>query len=894
MPSQKQFFGRIEEISKINELIDKWGTSQLILVSGEGGIGKTRLLKEIQSRSHNKDLHQGPIYVPGIIDFDDPTLQSPGVIRRKVSKLLGDEHFESYLNTMLEWRKLELSGAEAEGLEQKGEEIHEKFIECFNRFSAKNRVLLFFDTTDSLDNPEVKRYLSALISELSNCVIVIAGRDAKADRENLEHCETICLGPLNKQASMELLKHKLKSLSSAMEPDFVEKVIYLSEGKPILMELTLDWLVHGVPLEWLVESDLKEIKETKEERRKEFEAQLVSSITQMRSPMDQLVLKMAHVYPLTEDMAEEILDKPVGDVSHLFEHAKSYAFVKVLPDDRISLHDEMRKMVQEYVWDEIDPIKTQRETLSNIAASFYKDKVKALKDRIRNLNDDIQADTKDDSSLLLQRDDLIRLYDTANLQWLKYTLQAQIENGIDLYKNLEEKARNEHRIRFVQKLTRLVRRRIDEFNSDQRYEINVRYGRLLNDMGRGNAQTAKNLFTEMLNEYKNNSKRAAQIYHLLGVSEVALGQFNLALEHEKKSLDLFKQLHDLASISILENYIGYINRLKGEWRRAIEYYHRAIQSALEMNTFRPAGIYNNLGYVYGLMGKYGVAEDYCEDAIEIWKEENHEKGVIRGEVTLANIYRDAGEYRKAISKFQKAINTLDLPDDYVTLIRAYFGLAWTQWFEGENEKVHDKLLQAKANFDRALALAKEYNFIVELPGILHQASNVYWLLGEKEKARSLNEEAYELSKVINDIRYAVDSLVGFAEFDYKDGKCDNIENYAEELRSSYENKGYEFPLFYGRMRRILADVAFDRCEYKKAFEFYAKGIAIMSQHGGWGRYNFGRELQNLETRIKSLSNDEVNNWIDKLVDYWSKNASENKVADLVRWCYTVKNSLFNN
>jgi tetratricopeptide (TPR) repeat protein len=702
------------------------------------------------------------------------------------------------------------------------------------------------------------------------------------------------LGPLNKQASMELLKHKLKSLSSAMEPDFVEKVIYLSEGKPILMELTLDWLVHGVPLEWLVESHLKEIKETKEERKKEFEAQLVSSITQMRSPMDQLVLKMAHVYPLTEDMAEEILDKPVGDVSHLFEHAKSYAFVKLLPDDRISLHDEMRYMVQKYVWNEIDPGKTQRKKLSNIAANFYSRRVAALENKIRSLNKSIQTNTKDDSKLLLKRDDLIRLYDTANLQWLEYTLQVQVEKGIDLYKNLEEKAREEHRIRFVQKLTRLVRRRIGEFNSDQRYEINLRYGRLLNDMGRGNAQTAKNLFTEMLNEYEDDPKRAANIYHLLGVSEVALGQFNLALEHEKRSLDLFRQLHDLSSISILENYIGYINRLKGEWNKAIEYYHRAIQSALEMNTFRPAGIYNNLGYVYGLMGRYGVAEDYCNDAIEIWKEENREKGVIRGEVTLANVHRDAGEYQEAINKFQKAINILELPDDYVTLIRAYFGLAWTQWFVGENEKDQDKLLQAKFNFDQALALAREYNFIVELPGILHQASNVYWLLGDKEKARSLNEEAYELSKLINDIRYAVDSLVGFAEFDYKDRKYDNIVSYAEKLKSDYESKGYEFPLFYGRMRRILADVAFDRCEYKDALEWYAKSIAMMSQHGGWGRYNFSRELQNLENRIKSLSDDEVNNWIDRLLDYWSKNASENKVANLVRWCYTVKNSLLNN
>jgi len=40
----------------------------------------------------------------------------------------------------------------------------------------------------------------------------------------------------------------------------------------------------------------------------------------------------------------------------------NYVFVKQLPDGRISLHDEMRRMVNEYVWPQVDP---DRERLDN-------------------------------------------------------------------------------------------------------------------------------------------------------------------------------------------------------------------------------------------------------------------------------------------------------------------------------------------------------------------------------------------------------------------------------------------------------------------------------------------------------------------------------------------------
>ena len=44
---------------------------------------------------------------------------------------------------------------------------------------------------------------------------------------------------------------------------------------------------------------------------------------------------------------------PVGH--DLLKEIQPYVFIKNLPNDRITLHDEMRRLVNTYAWPEVDP-----------------------------------------------------------------------------------------------------------------------------------------------------------------------------------------------------------------------------------------------------------------------------------------------------------------------------------------------------------------------------------------------------------------------------------------------------------------------------------------------------------------------------------------------------------
>ena len=105
-----------------------------------------------------------------------------------------------------------------------------------------------------------------------------------------------------------------------------------------------------------------------------------------------------------------------------------------------------------------------------------------------------------------------------------------------------------------------------------------------------------------------------------------------------------------------------------------------------------------------------------------------------------------------------------------------------------------------------------------------------------------------------------------------------------ECKEEYEDKEYPYPLFYGRMRRIQADIAFENENYEIALSGYSRGISEISQHGGYGMYFIEAELANLSKRLESFSQEEALQWIIHLKNYWTDNAAEDKIDVLVDWC----------
>ncbi|MBN1286796.1 MAG: ATP-binding protein [Anaerolineae bacterium] len=212
-PLRIDLVGRKTEMEMIKLALEDYGTTHILVFRGPGGIGKTYLLEAAQK------LAQSPGYptiaVSNLVDLFLSTMHSNAGIEYAIINNLAPESiaqfeqnrrnqpelsfkdggFREYLVKRAEHERLQKEEIGAGRLERLRKELTEIFIQDFNAFSKKHRVLLAFDTVESIQyEPEVvqsfcrvdqsdqtvaaKDWLLTVLPRLTNTVILVAGRSS--------------------------------------------------------------------------------------------------------------------------------------------------------------------------------------------------------------------------------------------------------------------------------------------------------------------------------------------------------------------------------------------------------------------------------------------------------------------------------------------------------------------------------------------------------------------------------------------------------------------------------------------------------------------------------------------------------------------------------------------
>jgi hypothetical protein len=209
--------GRKVEQEIIKQALDSVITdhqTRVLVVRGDGGLGKTRLLKFAIEYAHSKSLK-----CSGVIDLFHPENHSNSGIERGI--LLGGDNQDSpsspidstgidpqsqysaeYWNKRDEYRQLRLAGIHPNQLEPLRVALSELFVKIYNELVTQfpnQAILLTIDTTELIqfENDtvqqicqieegavEVKTWLTTHLPRLQNTLIILAGQGPRRDHKN--------------------------------------------------------------------------------------------------------------------------------------------------------------------------------------------------------------------------------------------------------------------------------------------------------------------------------------------------------------------------------------------------------------------------------------------------------------------------------------------------------------------------------------------------------------------------------------------------------------------------------------------------------------------------------------------------------------------------------------
>src|SRR5947209_15342503 len=95
------FIGRRTELEVINELIADYGGLHIICITAPGGIGKSRLLRQVhQVYEESNDDH---LMVSNILDFDNRNLRDAHNVERAIVQMFNKTAFEPYYKALEDW-----------------------------------------------------------------------------------------------------------------------------------------------------------------------------------------------------------------------------------------------------------------------------------------------------------------------------------------------------------------------------------------------------------------------------------------------------------------------------------------------------------------------------------------------------------------------------------------------------------------------------------------------------------------------------------------------------------------------------------------------------------------------------------------------------------------------
>lgn len=714
----KTFVGRTDELGVIRNWLKK-STNGLVLITGAGGIGKTSLLRKIADEySADGDF---------IVEYFDLAEQPMTMINQAVHLVdsIGREHFPEFM------KRLTALDAVPSGESTVGEK--EALEACIQEIAAylksrRKKLLRITDTFEialrySLYEDDWAGGINEKLRGIPDTIFIIAGRDKLADDDILSQILPLLENTFGKENILQVPLAGFNEVESRgffaecdrhrmIPQEMRDKLQLLTEGRPILLSLAVEWLQKDIPLPILIEKSLAELQElikSSEERKKllnNFEFELVSKIRELQNPLDIASLYMAHIDRRMDSRLLSLLldiddDKAENYLQELMQLPFVKEYIGSIPP-KCSLHDEMRELVKRHAWDYLDISGEERNRLTRtVIEQYYIPRIDLLKQKKMNLLSGsrstllqgVQTKAEDQERWLLEAETVY------------YYSKLGGKEGFDFFDQaFYDKEDSYIRDQFL--LDELKRAGLDKEKIALRDADGLRR--------RGQIEEARKICSKLIDKGELDIEERIHVYTALG----AMDENNPGVAEASylKALGLAEAANDQRVQAILHNNLGRLYRSVSRLEDSIQHFNQALMLSQNSGN-RDSGvtIRNNLAWTHRLNGNLDEADVLCRLSIAENRKRGLERPLAYAYLTKADIERDKNNLPNAGKYVKLAFDIFNRLDDDDGKAQAYRTQA------NISRYFHD--------FDQALESLKEGIQLAQSNNSLSVLASLYQLYG---------------------------------------------------------------------------------------------------------------------------------------------------------------------
>ncbi|MFW6047919.1 MAG: tetratricopeptide repeat protein [Candidatus Natronoplasma sp.] len=784
------FTGRKEELKLLSDMLDetKKGNCSTLLIKGNAGVGKTRLVN-VFKQSVLTDDHRflngkghydsSEPYIPFREAFEDLNNQN-GVDLLRFENI-GEEDWKRGDEEKKESRRNLMFSETTKKIKSF---VNDKptviFIDDL-QWADKASLMLFHYLTKKLENVPIF-FICAFRPEDVAQDDFLSEVLRRMNRENIFN--ELELKPLNRKGTKEIIQSELGKIDV---PDDIVQIIHkTSEGNPLFSkELVKEMLENGT-------IDIKRNKYPSETENIDLPSVVNDIIESRINRLNQKNLKILQVgsvigeeipYPLLKsiigmkniDLLEYIyiltelgiwrsdLDDNVLYFSHGLIHLVVY---ESIPEPiKKDLHKEVAKSIEELFEDKVEKyysdiayhyergnefsngfeyyLKAAEKTESVYAHEDAEDMYK----KALELSEKIEVEEKKKWEILEKLGDVNKII-------------GQYERSLEYYNKIPKRRSNTH---YQQKIYRKVaeiyerqgkfdeaikfldkglKKKSKEKENIERCRLLCRKGKTL--MRQGKYELAEKGLLKALEICKDIEEREhADIKQTLGTVYLYKGKNERGLDYLNKSLKIWKKKDDIDGQASSLNSMGAIYLDQGKLDKALDHYQRSLEKNKILGDKRGIGsVLNNIGNIYSKKGQLEKAIEYYQKSKEIWSEISDQRGMIASLVNVGGCFFKRGDLDDSLEIHEKCLEICEETNCKKGLVMVYNHLGAIYKEKKKEELAEDYYLKGIEICDETDYRQMKINYLIDL-------ANLYAMNNKVDKALDMGEKALKMSKRAN-------------------------------------------------------------------------------------------------------------------------------------------------
>ncbi|MFO8110838.1 MAG: BREX system ATP-binding domain-containing protein [Thermoplasmata archaeon] len=860
------FVGRERELETLKkELMRiKKGISSTVFLSGDTGIGKTRLAMELKEYAEN----QGFQFLSGKAHFEtsDPYLPFKRAFRKHFDH---SEEFMSYFIPMGMSGTKDIKADNQRVFEMQRRMTFFETVRRLKERSEETPLILFLDDMQWSDKTSLQMlFYLTLNLEDSRILLLVAYRpeDIKDEhflneiKERLlrEHrAKFITIKPLNKSLTREMVNNMLNI--GEVPSGFIETLHEMSDGIPLFIREYLKALIDDGTI------DLK----TNTFPLKENEFRLPRLIQDViKKKIDSLPPEPYKLLQLGSVIGDEIpfdliLSLSGFDELDLLDHIDVILGSEFWHEDTFGerFHFNHRS-VHITAYRNVPRLKRKR--LHAIVAEHIK---KVYADNIERYYSDLAyhyeksdeaeeaifyyMEAGESAEKVYAHEDAIVMYENC----LKLLENAPLEQQIHVLEHLGDvhkvlgkydKSRNYYdRLISSSKVNKDISRHYRKiadtwlkqgefgktFKSIEKGLSAVEHDavercKLLNIKGwakmqEGNNQDAMDVFREerRLAEDMGSSSSLGEALHNLGTLSVRIGNYKDGLNYLESAVSIRRDIGDKEGVARSLNNLGIIYEDQGHLGKSLDAYTKSLEIQKEMGMKEAiATVYVNMGIIQGILGRNQEAEKLFEKSLDMFECMGDKRGEALSLSNLGKLHIQKGLIERSLELNKKCF---ELSKD----IGYQRAVAMSLNHMGECYHLLGDLMKAKENYEESKDMCLKMGDKRGYASAIGNIGDIYLETDKLDKSLELYNKCIEIYDKVGDLFETVNNEVRLTEVYYLKGDIPQALEHGKRALSLAEGKKNN--LAKALAQRMLGRIMRSKGEYEEAYEYLTKSGELL-------------------------------------------------------------------